>query len=1342
MEKIKFKKVFSKTFVAAIAAGAMIGAVNVNAENIRETVNNEITDGSYIIGITRFSNDVVITADRVLMASQDDIFFKGIVGYQKPAVYQYQLGQWIKYDANNNPSVASDAEVARLNAQDIYYVNNVEKVLEIAYTRENAGNNLTFTTDAVGKTIKYENGIMYVPATTKTIEVKSGNTLLETLKKTNVTEDGEFSYVSGESNYYGSIAADDMFTKSTDTVVNGETITVNGIINWSGSTNTGIGLEGIKDGKAGHRIGVQITAPNGTNLTDTTGISIKVNGKTVAGGWNAAQTGKNSSFWFTPLVEAGKSYTVKVVWGKDSDNNEISQTFTINVNGTLAPKPAGTLAGETIYAKDDKGEPTSEVLLSASSSSETLLTFAGKEIAWDGAVKLNIGVNSYYTNNSSFSGPVSVTAYYPGTKIDALGYEVADNTPIAVNASYDAATKTLGISGINFNDTTKGHKVTVEVKWDNDYTQTFDVVLDSNVKFVAPDVRLENVQTIIGFGEDDSVIPANHKVENDTVTISNTQILWKNGNNVSFTVVPSTSANNSGKDEYKGATVYSDEELARLTVKVNGVLQVDENDKDENGNPKPITLASNLPVDMLVDNGNGSYTVEIIWDGAKVVKTFTIKLENVTLAPAQQGTYSVDGQIFNATYTDGIINVYRPTSHNLTETDADGKEQIVGQENDFLPFIYELNSNAAYINFNNTKPAQRVEVDGKEIKKTTRFLGTVSSSATSTTENNKEISGYAIPVKAGVVTVVKVYWDDVNVQEFKVTPNTAFAKYEKAASGVAYVGTKKQDVEYSTTLKYNGEVRWTDTTDEIVIESEKTPADSAYVLEGLTFEAPAALGTVDASKVKITINGGKYSSTETATNYAKVDAAKAVKNNTVVLNPVITSANDSFTVTIDWNGAFVETYKVNLDNATLKTGEGTLSLADGKTIDNYNGPVPYVEAEGGNALSVTLSEVPTKVELVDAIPNKDKDGNVIDGPREATVTDKKVNVVFTNEKRTATMIVTWANGFKKEYTINATNATIPTIVMESGLTASDEKGIDYVVTAKVDANLGAIVSRVLPNTAELVSTSSITDADAVHPVVKENGVYKAKAVGTETITFSVTDAKPVVVKFVITNDAIAAQSTASFDGDKLKVVSNVSGGTSKNYIVDVKLYAFDEETGLYGTEVVGEATGVKNANGAFETNVVSKTSDPLPKEVKVVITTIDESLKNADLENLTDDQKNLVVTEVIELPKEVRYTLTFDANGGTPVDSVTVEAGAKVDAPTTKKNDELTPNGKFTKKYEFKAWYTVESFKEDGTLADKTEEFDGSSVSADKAYRAYYEVKYFNEAGKEVDPETGEELNA
>lgn len=1327
MNKKKFKNVFSKTFVIALAAIA-VQSINVDAASVRETAGQEIGNGAYLIGITRFTNDVTLTADRVLTAGQNDMFYKGIAGYNKPVVYQYRGGNWIKYDENNESSLVAPEDVAALglNAQDIYYINNKEKVLEVAYNRNVApGTTLSFTTDAVGKSITYSNGVMYVPATTKKIEVKArdgqgSEVLLETLTKTAVTEAGNFDYKTSESNYYGAIAADNILTKDTDVVVSGETITINGVINWkNGSEKHGVDYKAEDATKSGHRVGIKITAPNGTSLdpANLEKIKISIDGDDDnAVAWTEANTGKDSSFWFTPIVEAGKTYTLKVVW---DEAKGISQTFTVKINGTLAPMPAGSLAGDTIYALDENNEPTEEVTLSATATGTSLLTFSGKEIAWNGAVTVKVTPDSYYSTDSKFTG-AKVSAYYSRPDKDVDGYDIVTKEYLFKNevVTADTKTKVLTINGLKFVDTAIERKITVRIDWDDDYYQEFDVVLADNTPFAFPDVRLEEVQTLVGYAGSEKAYNK-YEVKDGTVTISNTQILWDNGNRVKATVVPSTDTNNSALKDKDKLSTYDEntDELSRLTVRVDGEV-IGTTDKD--GKFTATTLEANMDLDVLVKSGNETHKVEILWDGTKVVRTYNIVLNGASLATAQTGSYSLNGQTYASELTNGTIYVYMSTFHNV----LDDKDAIIGQERDSIPFVYEVNANAVVMNFNNSAyndKAKKVEVDGKDAVATA--------------------GGYYIPVYKGSVTNVKVYWDDVNVQEFHVAPHSTNGTFAEAAKGNISIATGAEDNSKNpTSLTYTGNVDWVKAgSTTISVKDEEKPG---YVLSGLKITAPDG---VTVGEPKVTISGGKYSSDESAANYATVTVSKVedAGKTSITLDPVVTASNETFTIKVNWNGAFVETYTVKLSGATLKAPIGTLAPTDttDKTpLNNYNGVIEYNSTLKGYVLKTTVtpadgydSETIAKIEIDDARTTFNDKGEKVLTTVENTM---DADVFFSNEIRTATLKVTWEKGNTQTFTINANEATIPAVILSSNVT---EKDGNYSITAKVGDNLGAIASKVLPNTHKLDVDQKDSAADGKDTTVvlekDASGSYIAKNVGTSTLTFNVNDGtknigKDIVVTVYVVNDAVTVKSTAAFDGEKiLNVTSNVAGGTGAyNVTVDV----LELKDGKY-VDTAFNSVATRNASGQYVTTITATGDAKLPKKIKLVITATSDAI------GANDALKNQTAVEYIELPTEVKYTVTFDSNGGSYVNPIVVDAGmpgkdavvGTLVAPT--REDKVTPNGNVIK-YEFDGWYSLDSFNEDGTLkTGMTAIAAETEVLKDVSYKANWIITRYNADGKKID---------
>ena len=131
---------------------------NVNAITIRESTDptdglTTIQDNSIVIGVTRFEDGVVITAQRAATAGVNDALFNiGVDGYSGVNIYYYLGGSWFVLDDENqaNPLDESNPEdqetIEELESPEIYYVNNVEKQLTVDFTFDGEGN-LEFNTD-------------------------------------------------------------------------------------------------------------------------------------------------------------------------------------------------------------------------------------------------------------------------------------------------------------------------------------------------------------------------------------------------------------------------------------------------------------------------------------------------------------------------------------------------------------------------------------------------------------------------------------------------------------------------------------------------------------------------------------------------------------------------------------------------------------------------------------------------------------------------------------------------------------------------------------------------------------------------------------------------------------------------------------------------------------------------------------------------------------------------------------------------------------------------------------------------------------------------------------------
>ena len=112
----------------------------VHASALRETIYSNdgydtIYPNTFIIGITKFSGDEVITASKAAIAGANDaVHYASLYGstasYHAPVIYLY-LGSdigWFSIDQNNHVQVVSDKSLLlKLSSQDIYYVNNKKK---------------------------------------------------------------------------------------------------------------------------------------------------------------------------------------------------------------------------------------------------------------------------------------------------------------------------------------------------------------------------------------------------------------------------------------------------------------------------------------------------------------------------------------------------------------------------------------------------------------------------------------------------------------------------------------------------------------------------------------------------------------------------------------------------------------------------------------------------------------------------------------------------------------------------------------------------------------------------------------------------------------------------------------------------------------------------------------------------------------------------------------------------------------------------------------------------------------------------------------------------------------
>lgn len=143
---------------------------SVMATTIIETTGKDkydtIQEGSMLIGVTKFESDIVLTAARVAKAGANDatLYAKknnGVDGYEAPTIYVYYgVGGWYELNDDNVATMVEDENLINsLSNKEIYYVNNVEKKIEV----ETEG--IKIDEDKLPKGVSLENDKLIVNAT-------------------------------------------------------------------------------------------------------------------------------------------------------------------------------------------------------------------------------------------------------------------------------------------------------------------------------------------------------------------------------------------------------------------------------------------------------------------------------------------------------------------------------------------------------------------------------------------------------------------------------------------------------------------------------------------------------------------------------------------------------------------------------------------------------------------------------------------------------------------------------------------------------------------------------------------------------------------------------------------------------------------------------------------------------------------------------------------------------------------------------------------------------------------------------------------------------------------------
>ena len=180
-----------------------LSLINVNAATITETTKDDkydtITDGTIVIGITKFESNEIVTSTKTVTAAGNFYRFYDDTSVD-PTIYYY-LGSWFELDEENEPTVVEDT--SKLEELGIYYVNNVEKEIEVpCEIGLGEGYSLVFETNDSERNndVKYENGKIKIPATLKEVKViiKNDETKEEVLYEEFENVDDEFQTTTSE----------------------------------------------------------------------------------------------------------------------------------------------------------------------------------------------------------------------------------------------------------------------------------------------------------------------------------------------------------------------------------------------------------------------------------------------------------------------------------------------------------------------------------------------------------------------------------------------------------------------------------------------------------------------------------------------------------------------------------------------------------------------------------------------------------------------------------------------------------------------------------------------------------------------------------------------------------------------------------------------------------------------------------------------------------------------------------------------------------------------------------------------------------------------------------------
>lgn len=571
------KKLSVMTFVVLIG---FIFMINTNALTIKESTDptdklNTISEGSFVIGLTKFNSNSVVTAR---LAGNATIAYNEFhSSYVEVPVYVYQLKDWYEIDGSNNVTPVEDEGILEdLQKPAIYYVDGKEKMIELPFLNE-----LEEKFEYVFKTNENKNvkavingDKISIPATTKSLKVIAKKDDIETTLSTFELKDAEF-----KSNFIiGTIAGAE--SANTFTVDNNDITVLGKDIKWvnhDGSLQNGR--------KAGNYIAVKITAPKEYDqafLLENTTVSF--NGKTPTKWGNVIFGIEDVYFTLWQKVELDNNgYTVTINWEKGN-----TQTFNIYLDEatTLEEAPKGKV-----------------------SSSNSDYIVEGNTITLNGNLNFHLA-NSELLNGRStgfYGSKIIFTA--PEGDLYTEGY-LKTKAKVTIDnrdpynwetVATEAAEKTHFGYWPKFNENEKEHTVTIE--WEPGNVQVFKIVLSEDIEF----------EDISGKYE---VLTNNGTLrENDTANFTG-NITW-------YEADKSVGRNVAGNRVGVKITAPEKINTEETKVKIGETTYNWVNIQDGNG--------SYFEWWPLISNANAQTLTAVITWAKGITQTFTINLNDITL---------------------------------------------------------------------------------------------------------------------------------------------------------------------------------------------------------------------------------------------------------------------------------------------------------------------------------------------------------------------------------------------------------------------------------------------------------------------------------------------------------------------------------------------------------------------------------------------------------------------------------------------------------------------------------------------------------------------------------------